>query len=129
MSDESIVRKLVMYVEETGQITGSAGMSWEEWRSIEDNPFSAVEGESDDGAAFYVLDGTVVPRPVFEARLDGRVLFGVPAGATVTIQGTDYVADGSDIELEFSSPGEFSIKVSMWPFMEQEFAYENFPSG
>lgn len=73
----------------------------------------------------FVSDGTVRDRPQGLARLKGRTLLGVPAGAAVTIEGSKYLADGTDIELHFSAPGRYRVLVSLWPYLEQEFIVEN----
>lgn len=73
----------------------------------------------------YVLGGVVVARPPLAAQLDGLLLTGVPAGASVVIEGETYAADGSDIELEFGLPGFYTIRVRHWPFMDWEVVVEN----
>ncbi len=73
----------------------------------------------------YVLDGAVVPRPVMGAAVKGSTLKGVLAGSTINIEGQEYMADGTDIELEFSLAGEHTAKVSLWPYVDQEFIIEN----
>lgn len=76
-------------------------------------------------ALSYVSQGRVLARPAGSALLAGNVLTGVPAGALVVIEGVEYVADGSAIELEFSQPGAHAIKVSAWPKRDQEFTFED----
>lgn len=76
-------------------------------------------------AVSYVSQGRIQARPVGGAVLNGNVLRGVPAGALVVIEDAEYTADGSEIELEFSQPGAHAIKVSAWPYQDQEFTYED----
>lgn len=76
-------------------------------------------------AVSYVSQGRIQARPVGGAVLIGNVLRGVPAGALVVIEDAEYTADGSEIELEFSQPGAHAIKVSAWPYQDQEFTYED----
>ena len=50
--------------------------------------------------------------------LDGLILSGVPAGATVTIEGAEYLADGTDIELSATHSGTFLVGVSLFPWRD-----------
>ncbi|MPS58898.1 MAG: hypothetical protein E2594_17270 [Pseudomonas sp.] len=72
-----------------------------------------------------VLDGVVVPRPPLQSTLVGNKLIGVPAGASLEIEGVSYIADGSPIELEFSLPGKYTIRVHAPPYLDTEVLYEN----
>jgi len=76
-------------------------------------------------ALSYVRQGRVQARPAGSAVLARNVLTGVPAGALVVIEGVEYIADGSAIELEFSQLGAHAIKVSAWPYQDQEFTFED----
>lgn len=72
-----------------------------------------------------IADGTVKPRPVLDGiYVNGSVLTGVPAGATVWVSGYTSIADGSDIELDFPA-GSYRIFVDLWPYLVVEVAYEN----
>ncbi|WP_313739984.1 hypothetical protein [Pseudomonas sp.] len=81
--------------------------------------------EPANAALSYVDKGRLLARPIGSAALAGSLLTGVTAGAVVVIEDVEYIADGSDIELEFSQPGAYSIKVSAWPCQDQEFIFEN----
>jgi hypothetical protein len=72
----------------------------------------------------YVKDGDVIPRPEMPAQLDGDWLRGVPKGAVITIEGQEYTADGSDIELDFEFHGTYPIRVSLWPYVDFEVIHE-----
>lgn len=65
----------------------------------------------------YVSGGVVTPRPILPGSLVGNLLIRVPTGAAVYIDGQTYTADGTDIELEFTYPGTYSIKVECWPYL------------
>lgn len=65
--------------------------------------------------AYYAPDGVLTARPASTADLVGDLLKGVPAGATVVIEGQEYTADGTDIVLEFEHPGTYLIKVNAFP--------------
>ncbi|MGE8150900.1 hypothetical protein ACQKP5_06565 [Pseudomonas vancouverensis] len=76
----------------------------------------------------YVNNGEVVPRPrMSDIKLMGRVLYGVPAGASLSVEGQEYLADGSDIELAFDLPGAYRITVALWPYLDEEVVYEAQP--
>lgn len=74
----------------------------------------------------YVSGRELVDRPVQPITLDGMVLKGVQAGATVTIEGIDYnVSKSEDIELEFSHVGTYEVKVVHWPYLDWSMSIEN----
>lgn len=73
----------------------------------------------------YVAGNQLLPRPVGSAFLEGNLLKEVPAGAVVKIEGVSYEADGTDIELEFSHLGSYTIIISKWPYQDQEVTVEN----
>lgn len=73
-----------------------------------------------DWHKWYIVDGEYVARPPLMYSLDGMHLKGVPAGATLTIEGKDYTADGTDIELQFSHSGEYTITISAFPHEDCE---------
>lgn len=73
----------------------------------------------------YVVDGDLRSRPDGLGTLNGHLLSGVPASATVTIEGQEYITDGTDIELGFSAPGTYLVTVTLWPYRDQEFTVEN----
>jgi len=72
----------------------------------------------------YVQGGRILSRPMLPARLAGRVLRGVPAGAEIHIEDKVYVADGSDIELAFSLPGRYLITIKCRPHLDWSATYE-----
>ena len=73
----------------------------------------------------YVKSNEVLPRPSSPVTIDGPLLKGVPAGATIWIDEQPYQADGTEVELEIARKGCYWIKVESWPFMDFETAYEN----
>lgn len=76
----------------------------------------------------YVKDRDVVDRPEMDVGFDGRLLTGVPLGASIRIDDETYTADGSQaIEIEFDSATTYRIIVSLWPYMDKEFTHENLP--
>lgn len=72
-----------------------------------------------DDSLYFISNRQVIERPVFDVSLNGQTLIGVPTDAIVTIEGVEYIADGTDIELSFSLPGTYNIKLSLFPFVDQ----------
>lgn len=118
------VNFLTVYNPVTGEILETHQSPGEIQLADKTKVFVPIEGNIQTQ---YVLEGGVVDRPVFEATLDGNILKGVPSGATVTIDGTDYTADGTDIELSFTLKASHTITVTKWPHMPAEFVYEDQP--
>jgi len=84
--------------------------------------------EGDYGALHYVVNGQVLPRPDCPAVLDGSALANVPAGSVIIINGQGYdCPEGGTVELEFDQPGQYTIRVTGWPYLDKEFTYENPP--
>jgi hypothetical protein len=77
------------------------------------------------GKPFYVLTGEVVPRPENPATVSGQTLENVPVPATVIVNGTSYETNESIVELGFSQPGTYAVKVVAWPYLDKEFQVEN----
>lgn len=73
----------------------------------------------------YVVNGHVVTRPVLPVTRIGNTLHGVPAGATLTIEGVNYLVDGESVELEFSLPGSYMVTIKAWPYQDWESTFEN----
>ena len=87
-----------------------------------------VEGAYDSATQWYdVTSDAVRERQPQAIQLDGLRLVGIPAGATIAVDGESHVADGTDIELFFDHPGRYAIKVSNPPFLpfETSVDYEN----
>ena len=64
---------------------------------------------------------TVVDRPINTTQLVGMDLLNVPAGSTVTINGTSYPVTDSTVNLDFTYPGTYQIKVTGWPYQDATF--------
>jgi len=73
----------------------------------------------------YVENGELQRRPVQDITLSGNILRGVPAGATLRVEGESHLADGTDVELQFSHPGTYKIQVIQWPYIDWEVVYED----
>lgn len=114
---------VVDYLKETGQIRGLITYPFDDYEKI--YPGGIFLGNSADVSDLrhYVKDGHIVDRPVSPATLEGNLLRSVPAGATVIIDYENYMADGTDIELEFGHPGDFMIRVENFPYQDFEAVY------
>lgn len=73
----------------------------------------------------YVSQGKIIRRPVLPVHVNGLTLSGVPAEASIVIEGQTYTADGSPVELEFSLPGTYQVRINKWPYLEWEKSFEN----
>jgi hypothetical protein len=85
---------------------------------------SWVEGDWNT-KLFYVLDGMAVPRPENPTTISNEALENVPVPATVIINGVSYETNESRVELGFSQPGTYDVKVVAWPYLDKEFSVEN----
>jgi len=77
-----------------------------------------ADGHEGDDLTHYVKDGEVVPRPEQSIQLEGMMLKGASNTATVTIEGVVYNCDGSNIELSFVRPGNYTVTVKDWPYSD-----------
>jgi len=77
-----------------------------------------------DSNTHYVVDGIATLRPDCPATLDGMVLTGLPVPCVLDINGTQYNADESEVELDLGA-GSFQIKVIAFPYLDGVFNVEN----
>lgn len=71
------------------------------------------------------VTGEIHRRTEMAVILKGMKLIGVRAGAKIVIEGVEYDADGSDIDLEFNHPGVYYVTVRDWPFFDWSAEIEN----
>ena len=109
---------ITVFDELTGRILESHSSSTE--IQLRENDTRPRLAEFSEPARHYVSGGAVVLRPELPVTLAGSTLAGVPSGATVTIDGVRYTADGSDIELSFGQPGVYAVTVECWPYLDLE---------
>ena len=83
-----------------------------------------IEGEW-FGKPFYALDGEAVPRPENPTVLDGHTLLDVPVPAKVHVNKNVNDTNESTVELTFTQPGTYAVKVEAWPHLDKEFQVEN----
>lgn len=67
----------------------------------------------------------VVDKPTHPIVIDGLTLKGVSKGAKLTIEGETYECDGSDVHLEFSHVGTYTVTVKNWPYLDWSAEIEN----
>lgn len=91
-------------------------------KELSEDPW--IEGEW-YGQLVYVLNGEVVPRPENPTTVSGQTLENVPVPATVIVNGTRYETNESRVELGFSQPGTYAVKVVAWPHLDKEFSVDN----
>lgn len=81
---------------------------------------SLVEGASDIFNDM-VVGGKVVPRPENPITISGTTLSNVPLPSTISIGKTSYDATDSTVELSFSVPGKYYVRVESFPFKDKVF--------
>jgi hypothetical protein len=69
----------------------------------------------------YVKEGAVVARPANPTTLEGMTLKNVPAPCMVTVEGVDHACTDATVELSFSHPGTYTVKVDAWPMLDATF--------
>jgi len=74
---------------------------------------------------FYVVDDEVLPQPENPTVLVNQTLTNVPVPATVIINGISYETNEAQVELGFTQPGTYTVKVIAWPYLDKEFVIEN----
>jgi hypothetical protein len=110
----------IVYTTATGEITKSVQCP-EEAIALQCREGEAwIQGDQVEDAGFYVLDGQLCERPAFDLAVQGHVISGMPAGATLTIEGQDYEADGEPIEFEPSIPGSYTISIRLFPYKDTD---------
>lgn len=74
-----------------------------------------------DSATHYVAGGQAAPRPPCPAVLDGRTLKGLPLPAVLHVNGNTYEVTEDTVELAFSTPGQYSLRLVCWPYLDGNF--------
>jgi hypothetical protein len=77
-----------------------------------------------DGKLYYVVDGTATLRPDCPAVLDGLTLTNLPVPCVLEINGTQYNANQTEVELDLVQ-GLFIIKIIAFPYLDGVFNVEN----
>lgn len=80
-----------------------------------------IEGEYARGTHYIDLvdpdNPTPTERPPSPVTRTGFNLHGVPAGATLIIDGKSYPAEG-EVELAFTLPGTYPLRVECFPYLD-----------
>lgn len=120
------MNQYISFYDSTGKITGMAGVEEAILPMIKQHTQDTfVDGAWLDQPV-YVLDGVVTGRPENPTTIAGFVLSNVPVPSTIKINDASYEADESTVELAFSQPGTYTVKVSSpWPILDKEFQVEN----
>lgn len=114
---------VVDYDRETGQVRGLITYPFDDYEKIYPGGLFLGNSAEVSDLRHYVKNGIIQDRPLQGVILEGNLLRGVPEGATVIIDYENYVADGTDIELEFGHPGDFTIRVENFPYQDFEAVY------
>ena len=69
----------------------------------------------------YVINDQCVDRPVNPAIINSNQIINLPKNSKIYINGTKYNIDENEIELEFEYPGEYSIKIECFPYLDIQF--------
>lgn len=64
---------------------------------------------------------TVVTRPTNPASLSGMTISNVPSGSTIEIEGVRYPVEGSTVNLSFTYPGTYEVKLLSFPAVDTLF--------
>lgn len=69
----------------------------------------------------YYSRGAIKMREVMPASISGSVITGIPIPSVIEIEGMRYDYDTDVVELEFTYPGVYFVKVSSWPYIDRYF--------
>lgn len=89
---------------------------------VEDENFLMVDEAVMSGDCYVDLaSGEVNPKGPSTATLTGSKIGKLPAGATVTFEGSTVTADGATVQLEFDQPGTYRVVVRSPTQLDQMF--------
>ena len=77
---------------------------------------AVIEGQHNP-RTHYIHNGQPTPRPASPISRSGLTLSNVPTGATLTIDGTHYSAQGT-VALNFPLPGTYALRVECFPYLD-----------
>ena len=82
----------------------------------------------------YILDGQLADRPTMPITVDREQLVadgedtltfaGIPAGASLSLDGETYAMDGTPLELSIDRPGRYRARFTLWPYIDKEVSFE-----
>jgi hypothetical protein len=132
MAQEMTVLHLIEYQTEgptPGRITGFSSVPLEALKDDHEIPPGLVvesKPSFEEIKVGYVDEGQLIPRPPFDATLDGLTLSGVPLGTALTITGPTgktqtYTTDNETITLAFPKAGVYKLDLAIWPYLPKSF--------
>ncbi len=68
---------------------------------------------------WWIDAGELKPRPAMNVEVNGTILSHFPQGTRLIVEGVESILEGDFVELEFSLPGEYTISLECWPYLEQ----------
>ena len=73
----------------------------------------------------YLVDGVLTARPEVECTMEGGRITGLVPPCIISIDGTDYACGESVAEIEFPTPGRYTVRIiPPWPYLIKEFAVD-----
>lgn len=114
------MKSFVIYKASSGEIIKSV-MCPDDIVDYQYNPSSeaCIELEPIDDSLFYILSGNVERRPDFNESINGTLISGLPIPTLVSVNGFDYQVDDGEVDLNFSLPGRYIVKLSSFPYVEK----------
>lgn len=114
------------YIEhdDTGRIVGQMILAESDAIQMRASGHKLIRSDKDP-AAHYVRDGMLVPRPTMGCKREGNVLTNLPRPCMIMINSTGYQCEDGRAELHFQHPGTFQVRIVAWPYIDQEFTFEN----
>lgn len=108
----------IVHIMQTGSMQQAAASTWQTCELLEID-FSLPD--MDLVNLYYIVNSTLVPRPVGTAVLAGHKLTGLPLGGTLRVGPDTHTITEHDAELEFQLPGTYRIVVEKFPITTQVF--------
>jgi len=118
------VESYVIYNQVTGHINRTVVCSAKQL-SVQVGPGEGYLPGTIDDDLHYVNQGQITRRPVLPVTTTRHTLYGVPEGTVIEIDDQQYTADGQAVELEFSLPGTYQVRLNKWPYLEWGITLEN----
>ena len=117
------VNMKICFYEPNGFITGFLSSDEETIALNKSLQSNWIDGEW-NGKTHYVLEGEATERPINPATLDNLTLNNLPVPCKISINGTEYDIDESEVELDLPMVNEYLIRVIAFPYLDAEFTIE-----
>jgi len=115
-------KKMTVYSKQTGEILRTLDVP-ENYMPVDDADTGYLDGAHSD-LAHYVPDGVLQARPKLNLSISDLAVSGIPAGATVLINGSALPVSVTEFSLAQSDllPGRVvRVRVIAWPFQTENF--------